>query len=438
MAATTPPGAPPPASLAATLRSDPLFLLGVLLIPLENFWFAPSRGWATIAPLAFLAYCLLNLPRLGESLRNLRPVLLAAAAIFGLGSLNFLRYPPDPGILLDVSRALALGLSFLLALDLYFRVRRRDPGPVLRLLTWSYGLSLLVGLLQWAAIAWSWDGVLEFFEQIQKRSTLTRDDPQLRPRVQFTFTEPSFLSMHLFGVMLPLLILFRGRRECRGLWLCLIGIGMTAVLARSSLRLQLDALLIGVLAVLTCFSFRSRRNALLTVAAAVVGVAVLAVGLRDNVRVQRLLESGVYGDESIASRYFRFNASMHGHAEDPLGLVTGHGLSNVWVPFRRGYAAAEAEYRSDYRKEVDALATRNPTALLSMPLRLLNEVGLLGCLALLGLLFRRRHLLLFGVTLYVYLFFDSYAFYTAWLYVFFACSGFDARAGEEKSVPDPR
>ena len=50
-----------PHRLIMLFRDQFLFKLGVLLIPFENFWFAPSKGWAALAPLAFFAYCLWNI-----------------------------------------------------------------------------------------------------------------------------------------------------------------------------------------------------------------------------------------------------------------------------------------------------------------------------------------------------------------------------------------
>lgn len=415
--------------LLEIFRSEPLFLLGVLLIPFENFWFAPSKGWATVAPLVFFAYCAWNVRVLPQALWRLRKILLFVGLLFGLTSLNFLRYPPNETILFDVCRSLGLGLTFLVSLDLYFRERKGDPGPMLRLLGIGYGISLAVGILQWGAVAMDWDGVLAFFEQISKRSTLGKG------RLQFTFTEPSFITMHLFGVILPMLLVFRGRRECRLLWICLIGIAVVSVFSRTSLRLQVDTFLVALLLLFARFSMQSVQNACYTILGALLVTGFLASNYRDNYRVRKLIDAGIYGDDSIASRWFRINACRHGHAEDPVGLMTGHGISNLWVPFRRGYTQAVVEYDNRYRREVNALANKNPTSLLSMPLRLLNEVGLPGLLAILALLFRRRHLLLYALTLYVYLFFDSYAFYTAWLYVFFACGGYRAPPVPEQAAP---
>lgn len=38
---------------------DIIFKIGIFLLPFENFFFAPSSGWATISPLVFVIYILL-------------------------------------------------------------------------------------------------------------------------------------------------------------------------------------------------------------------------------------------------------------------------------------------------------------------------------------------------------------------------------------------
>ena len=44
-----------------TFNSDIIFYIAIFLLPFENFFFAPSSGWATITPIILAIYILLNL-----------------------------------------------------------------------------------------------------------------------------------------------------------------------------------------------------------------------------------------------------------------------------------------------------------------------------------------------------------------------------------------
>ncbi len=401
--------------LSEPFRDQFLFKLGILLIPFENFWFAPSHGWAAIAPLAFFAYALWNLPQLLTSARNLARVLVPIAILVALSSLNYFAYPPDPSISFDIYRSLGLGISFLVALDLYFGVHRGPPGPVLRILCSAYWISLAFGLLQLLCIYFEWQGIIDVLEDLAKRSTLNRQ------RVQFTFTEPSFIAMHLFGVILPMAFIFRKEPESKRLLFLLGTFIFLAFLMRPSLRLRVD--IMAVLFLCMLLIPKGRKGWILSGIGLLIVITLGSIAYVRSERVQNVLSQGLYADPSTGSRVLRINASWIGHEKDPVGFVTGHGIGNIWMPFRLGYPEAAAEYVEksphDYTRELDQLKNRNPSALLSMPLRLLAELGLVGTLLVIGLLFSRRNLLLYALLLYVYLPFDSYAFYTLWVYLYF-------------------
>lgn len=402
------------ASAPSRRNGDWLFLLGCLLIPFENFWFAPSRGWAALAPLVFPLYCAVSWRDLPASLRRLRWVF---AVVFGcvlVSTLNWLRFPPDPDIVVDVGRALLLGLSFLVALDVHLRVRARDPGPMLRWLTVAYAVGLAVGLVQLAAVWLGWHDVKVGLADSMRRSAL------MAGRIQFTFTEPAFLSMHVWGVILPLCVFLRHRREVR--WLRAVGAGFVVVglIGAPSVRFLLDTCVVTWLWLLLVVARRGRRQLALVAVGAVASVALAATVVATNERVQRIVAGGVYADASISARWFRVHATWAGLREDPVAAVTGHGFSNIWVPFRRGFEEARAAYQGRAWDEIDMLETRLPSSLHSMPLRAVAELGVVLALLVAALLYARGHAFPYAVVLFCYVVFDSYAFYTLWIYVYFA------------------
>ena len=74
----------------------------------------------------------------------------------------------------------------------------------------------------------------------------------------------------------------------------------------------------------------------------------------------------------------------------------------------------------------------------SMPVRLVSELGVVAALLIVVLLFDRRFVFLYAVTLYVYVQFDSYAFYTLWIHVFFAKILRRADGWRDVHFPEPR
>ncbi len=398
-----------PAPRRADVVGRALFALGVVTLPFENFRFAPSKGWAAIAPIFFALYVLWNVRRLPESVVRLRRVWLVLGAIVALSSLSYLRHPPLLFNWMDAARSLGLGVAFLVALDLRF-ADGHDPGPALRLVAAAFAAALLLGAIQFLAIKLGWDDLVDLHRAAVKRDVLRAG------RVQFGFTEPAFASMHVFGVLLPLAICFRRRREARWIVAVLVGFIGFGLLTRFSLRFVLDGLVVLTFAVGVRLARGAHPLRDLVIGALLLG-ALGTLTYQKSPRLRRIVTNGVYADGSLASRWFRVQASAIGWMDDPVSFVLGHGLGNLWVPVRAGYDEAAASYASDYRREVAHLAERRATTVLSMHVRVISEFGVVAYLVLLVLLFDRRRPFSSLVILYVYLQFDSYAFYAIWLHV---------------------
>jgi len=215
------------------------------------------------------------------------------------------------------------------------------------------------------------------------------------------------------------LFFYADHREIRWLrrvFFAFVGAGL---LFGSSLKFRLDSAV--VLALWLGLRAPWRRPGTLRIAV-LLGIVIAAAGswfYANNPRLQGLFGRGVYADASVAARYFRIHASLIGYRKDPLAALTGHGISNLWYPFEAGYDDARASYSNPSVAELDQLDRRRPSSLLVMPIRVISELGLLVFVLILIALYDRRHPFLYAVLLYVYLGFDSYAFYAVWIYLFF-------------------
>ena len=149
----------------------------------------------------------------------------------------------------------------------------------------------------------------------------------------------------------------------------------------------------------------------------------------NNIRVKKIIDAGIYADGSLASRYFRIQASVIGYTKTPAEALVGYGMGNSIKPLHLGYDEARELYTSDYLREVEALDNKailfhDDSVAYSLYIRFISEYGLI--LALIGLtylfiitkrsLLPQRWLYLI-IILYIYVQFESLGFYSLWLFI---------------------
>ena len=381
-------------------------MLGVALIPFDNLFFAPSAGWASISPIIFFIYVLLNIKSIGRINRNIIRIIGFLYFLVTLSFVNFLFYPPQLSNIIDALSTLSLGITFLLALDIYLNIHKHDVEDILKILSKAYTVSLYMGLIQLLSLK---SGILfpfQILDLIQKRHYL---------KLTFSFTEPSFMSMHIYGILLFLIIMFPKSQYRKKLTKIFAGMIIIALLSGSSTRFLLDSLVVLLLYFFVQIKSVKRR----AFVALILVIGILFSGTVMNSRTQKIVNEGVYADSSLASRYFRVNASIHGYFTNYTGFALGYGLSNADYPLQEGYLEALAEYKNPYLSEVNALANQKVSQIFCLPVRIISEFGILVLLIIMIYLFDRKNLFIYLLTWYLYIQFDSYAFYTLWMYIFF-------------------
>jgi hypothetical protein len=232
--------------------------------------------------------------------------------------------------------------------------------------------------------------------------------------------------MHLYGVLLPIIFIFRKyRKEVKNLAILILFFLITTLVVGGSARFYIDtAVVLFIIFACVFFSgkFTKKKWIILGVACAVV-IGVFFVLLQVP-RIRNIIEKGVYADASLACRWFRINAIFKGLKGNPVGLLFGYGMSNTYYPFNAGYYEALAEYINAYLSEVGDLRGSVTTSFFCGHLRLLADFGAVFYVPFMAMLFTKRRKaiyrsIFFWVLVYLYVQFDSYAFYTIWLYLFF-------------------
>ena len=397
---------------------DAIFEIGLCLMPFENLFIAPSAGWATITPIIFLIYLLFNLKFAIKSIYKYRYIFLFFMLGLILSVINYFFVGIEIKNLINAAISLGLGIISLISIDIYFRQKKNKIDECVKLLIIAYLISLTIGWIQFITVKFDIGFLKEFFVAIEKRSYIAYD------RIQFTFTEPSFIGMHLFGVLLPI-YLYTNKKSLLTL---IVAFAASAILFSSGVRILID--IVVVLAICYAIYFikniKNKKVILVTIVVILIALIGFTVLYNTNYRVKSIINNGIYADGSLASRYFRINSSVKGYINDGRILI-GYGLGNSLLPIRSGYDEAMKEYKSSFLREMEELANPNFTSdsvSYCLYTRIISEFGIIFLIVAIVYLYKlsRKSNNLYlrnyiWVLLYIYLQFESYAFYTIWLYI---------------------
>ena len=398
-----------------------LFTLAVFFIPFDNLFFAPSRGWATISPIIFALYAITNLKQLGQSIRlNSKYVFLMMVLLIYSFSL-YLFYKPDLANTMDGVITLSFGILFYLSLYIRYIIYEKDMKKDVKVLTFAYSLSFAYGLVKFIALKLGIGVVLSMFDLIEKR---------YYDRLAFSFTEPSFISLHIAGVIYLTYLATKDKLLKKKL-LILIGLfcGLTLI-SGDSARFLVDFIVIFSLIVAKLLMQRKiklSKKIVIFVLILIISSG-LVLQIQGNTRVTKMINGDtytdmIYSDPSLAARYFRINSSILGYENEPVRALFGAGLGNAYYFLQYGFYDALEEYANPYTSEVAVLSNSKDNQLFCMPIRLISELGLVWFIAIMLLIFskvikNKENIFDLLIILYLYVQFDSFAFYTFPLYLF--------------------
>ena len=399
------------------LNSELIFYFAVAMLPFENFWFAPSEGWAAISPVIFAFYILFNYKLLFKTIWKLRKIFGFFIFAVILGSITAFLSSVNTKDYLNSFIPLALGAISLLSFYIFYD-KKKDLKIVINIIVIAYAIATIIGLFEFLALKLNNQFFAHWLSGFFKRDYLVTNS-----RVQFFFTEPSFIGMHLFGILLPLYWLSR-RKD---LLFIIFFFAFEAIAFNSGVRVIID---IAVVATIYFFYllFKHKQAKWIPLILLIFGFS-FQYFYNNNIRVQKIVNAGIYADGSLASRYFRVQASIIGYTKTPAQSLVGYGMGNSIKPLHLGYDEARASYASDYTREVEALDNHailfhDDSVAYSLYIRMISEYGLI--LSLVGLVYLiiitknsrlpQRWLYLI-IILYIYVQFESLGFYSLWLFI---------------------
>ena len=392
------------------------FLIGVFFIPFDNLPFAPSMGWAAISPYFFLLHFMLNFPKiLAQSINILNsPNIYFISVVFYLlisSVISWFFYGIDVDMFFTGLAKIFLGLVFFLSLLGFVVDGSGRLLIIIKILSFSYAISFFVGLIQYLNLIYPF-GASSIFKVLFARYA--------DGKVQFTFTEPSFASMHVFGVIVPI-VYFAKKINLKCVWLInsAIGIVVLSIISGSSLRIIFDLFVVSIL-----YIFFEVKKINFTLAFKVFLVVIAMIYFLPEKYSSRI-ESVVYGsdhaipDPSKEIRKFRSESALYGIYKSKIKTAFGVGLFNSHLAMIDGYSDAFSGLSNVYPEIL--MLNYNPDGLTySMITKWISEFGFFGFIALLISMINKKILFIYFCTIVSYLQFDSYAFYSIWIYAFFS------------------
>ena len=396
--------------------SDLIFLIGIFLLPFENFFFAPSNGWATITPIVFAIYILFNF-----NFRELKKQIRENKKIFYIFAIliifNLLAYLTKGINVKNVFNALiSVGLGFVNIISMYiYYEKNRNLNILIKLILISYTITLIIGLIEFLTIKFEIHAFYNFFNIIFKRDYLRNN------RVQFFFTEPSFIGMHIFGILLPLYLFSKNKKLLE----LIITYVIASLIFKSGVRIIIDIVVVTVIFLI--YTIIKKKKYILLFVLPLILILTIMISYNTNDRIKKIIDKGIYADGSLASRYFRIQSSIYGYINDFPQALIGYGIGNSLIPLRSGYEQAIAQYKSSYIKEMEELADpefTDDSVSYCLYIRFISEFGLILFILTIYYLIKitksssfKYKWPYFFMILYIYLQFESYAFYAIWIYI---------------------
>lgn len=431
-------------SAISIVPSDMLLFAAVALLPVDGTRLGPSLPyWTPLSPWLFAAFTLWNWRYLRDTIRRFLPFFLFPLLLLATSLYGWMTVGVQPIAALKSLGSILLALACLSSLDIAFRQKHLPLRPILTTLFTTYLAAFLVGVLQWMALPahMDWLSVRSYFYQI-----LFRTYSSVRP--QFLFAEPSYIGMHLFGVLLPVYWMTRDRRIG-----CLIPVFAAGAIALGSgTRIVLDSIVAFLLWMVATINFRSKAAAAGFIGGMSAIVIAGAGAALFHPRLHALLTQGILaGDYSMSARIFHTLAPMWAWKHDVAHALFGWGAGNISEAVRTGYEGARQWYDAHGgapNLEIDELA--NPpvdTFTMSAYTSFITEFGALCFLALAAMLltyistqhaWTRRMVCMVLLTAYLYLQFEAYAFYTIPLLILMAAYSKSSGQREESNPSSER
>ena len=307
-------------------------LLAIAFLPVDGTMlglYAPF--WSPISPALFAVYCLCNWRQLRIAANRYLLMFLLPVACIILSIPGWLKF----GIHLNAAFMSITGLLGVLAtlgaIAIAFGIKRIPWRMPLRILIASYWFSFGVGVVQWLSIHLHFKPLINYFSHLMYRQYIDDSSVWGGGRPQFLFAEPSYIGMHLFGVLLPLMWLMRGRDRiyAKRLRNLIVVYAIGAVLMQAGTRIVLDSVVALLVAIIVHNSWCDKKQRVRGIAQLLGAVMLGLLGVLADSRLSSIAENGAEGDGSFFARIYQSLDPICGLLAHPWTVFTGYGAGNI-------------------------------------------------------------------------------------------------------------
>ena len=283
----------------ATQDRNVIWLLpGIALLPVDGTTlglYAPF--WSPISPVLFAVYCLCNWRQLHIVAVKYLPLFLLPVVCIILSIPGWLRF----GIHFNAAFMSLTGLFGMLAtlgaLVIAFHIKCIPWNMPIRLLIAAYWCSFAVGVVQWFSIHLRFEPLVNYFSHLMYRQYITDSSVWGGGRSQFLFAEPSYIGMHLFGILLPLMWLMRGRDSiyAKRLRDLIVVYAIGAMLMQAGTRIVIDSVVALLVAIIVHNTWHDRKQRLRGMAQFAGACLLGLMGVLADSRLTSIAENGAQG-----------------------------------------------------------------------------------------------------------------------------------------------
>lgn len=411
--------------------TDYLFLFALLTLPMDGTILGIYQPfWTPISPWLFMLYALVNPKRFRFTMHRYAPLLFVPVLLIYLSGIGWAVFGMHAhAVFMSLAGIVAIPAT-ICALDIAFSIKQLSVTESIRVVLVAYWFAFAVGVTQWLAIRLSIASLQQLFGHLLVRSYLTVGSnwskDGLRP--QFLFAEPSYIGMHIFGILLPLMWLayVSGSRYAKQLRNLIIVFVVGSLLMGVGTRIVLDcivALLIVIVMIVRWHNRKTRRRGIV-----LLGIIVLmtVAAFAMNSRLAAIAAKGVSGDDSFLGRVYQSLGPMCGIIKQPWTMLTGYGAGNIADAIHQGAQFARTILENSGAGKGAIVAsgwykTITPDTVWTMSAytNYLTEFGLIGCMMsafAVGMILSRygrwtKPSICWAVLLgYLYIQFEGYAF----------------------------
>lgn len=401
-------------------KYDYIFYAALALLPVDGTVIGIRMPyWSPISPILFLCYVCLNWRLLHTAARPyLGFMLFPITVLLPLSAFAWSTY--HFRLITTITTALGiLGfLSCLLSLHIAFSIKKLSTSFAASIIGAAYWVAFVVGVIEFLALRLDIHSLRSYFAHLMLR-------PYNRP--QFLFAEPSYIGMHVFGVLLPTYWMTKNKRLRTLVFTFVIG----AFLIGSGLRIIIDSAIACVLWSLPHIKFNSRRNRLITIGGAASLIAATALVLSFNERAANIIHHGLIGgDGSMSARIFHAFVLARAWASDVPRFLIGFGAGNIPTVVNAHFKSAHQNWNAIGGRnswEINNLNTPTYNQFtMSGYTSFITEFGILAFIIFIMLViihisinnaWNKKAVCWFILVAYLYIQFEGYAFYALPLFI---------------------